>query len=88
MIVRFCSVFCDCTIVEWLIGNDVCGTAAIFLGDYRVLSHAGAGWHERQTMYIRAVPQNVLGNRCNDAISSCGVISHMWSGVGRREKIG
>ncbi|MFR5262312.1 MAG: hypothetical protein ACLTE5_11465, partial [Bifidobacterium longum] len=59
-----------------------------FLGDYRVPSHAGAGWHERQTMYIRAVPQNVLGNRCNDAISSCGVISHMWSGVGRREKIG
>nr|DAQ03514.1 MAG TPA: hypothetical protein [Caudoviricetes sp.] len=30
MIVRFCYVFCDCTIVEWLIGNDVCGTAAIF----------------------------------------------------------
>ena len=59
-----------------------------FLGDYRVPSHAGVGWHERQTMYIRAVPQIVLRNRCNDAISSCGVISHMWSGVGRREKIG
>ena len=66
----------------------ICVGRRRFLGDYRVPSHAGVGWHERQTMYIRAVPQNVLGNRCNDAISSCGVISHMWSGVGRREKIG
>ena len=66
----------------------ICVGRRRFLGDYRVPSHAGVGWHERQTMYIRAVPQIVLRNRCNDAISSCGVISHMWSGVGRREKIG
>ena len=66
----------------------ICVGRRRFLGDYRVPSHAGVGWHERQTMYIRAVPQIVLRNRCNDAISSCGVISHMWSGMGRREKNG